>query len=241
VRLATDGKLYVHTGVGNLGTYSHTSTSRVAAEMLKMKWDNCVVVRGDSSKHLPWNNGQFGSNTSFTMTRTNHAAALDAVAKLKEIAAMDLGGTAADYESAARLFLRADPSKKLTIRRGAARHRARRQFDGHDVPADLNVATRLRRASRRAHRVAGQPAAHRDGARARRGFVEIELDRDTGKFTILTTWRRRLRHAPPSDSRPRSRAARSASASELGAPHLRPQNGLPAPSASSSRRRPTST
>ena len=57
VRITPDGKIHIHTGVGNLGTYSHTVTSRVAAEMLKANWDNCIVVRGDSSKHLPWNLG----------------------------------------------------------------------------------------------------------------------------------------------------------------------------------------
>jgi CO/xanthine dehydrogenase Mo-binding subunit len=53
VRILPDGKIHIHTGVGNLGTYSHTVTSRVAAEILKANWDNCVVERGDSSKHLP--------------------------------------------------------------------------------------------------------------------------------------------------------------------------------------------
>ena len=57
-----------------------------------MSWDNCIVQRGDSRNHLPWNLGQFGSNTSFTMTRTNYVAAQDAMAKLLEIAALDLGG-----------------------------------------------------------------------------------------------------------------------------------------------------
>ena len=33
-RIAPDGKLFVHTGVGNLGTYSYSTTSRVAAEVL---------------------------------------------------------------------------------------------------------------------------------------------------------------------------------------------------------------
>ena len=36
---------------------------------------------------MPWNIGQFGSNTSFTMTRTNYVAATDAKQKLLEIAA----------------------------------------------------------------------------------------------------------------------------------------------------------
>ena len=54
VRITPDGKLHIHSGVGNLGTYSYTATSRVAAEVLKANWDNCIVVRGDSSKDLPW-------------------------------------------------------------------------------------------------------------------------------------------------------------------------------------------
>ena len=130
VRITPDGKIHIHTGVGNLGTYSHTVTSRVAAEVLKTSWDNCIVVRGDSRKHLPWNLGQFGSNTSFTMTRTNYAAATDAVAKLKEIAAMDLGGAPGGlrHRRRARVLRRATRRKGLTYAAGrAARDRARRQ------------------------------------------------------------------------------------------------------------------
>ena len=98
VRITPDGKLHVHTGIGNLGTYSYAATSRVAAEVLKYRWENTVLVRGNSSHHLPWNNGQFGSNTSFTMTRTNYAAAMDALQKLKDLAARELGGEADDYD-----------------------------------------------------------------------------------------------------------------------------------------------
>jgi len=98
VRISPDGKLHIHTGIGNLGTYSYAATSRVAAEILGYRWENCEIVRGDSSKHLPWNNGQFGSNTSFTMTRTNYVAAMDALQKLKELASISLGGSWEDYD-----------------------------------------------------------------------------------------------------------------------------------------------
>ena len=63
VRITPDGKLHIHTGVGNLGTFSHSGTARIAAEVLKYDWENCIIERGDSRKHLPWNIGQFGSNT----------------------------------------------------------------------------------------------------------------------------------------------------------------------------------
>ena len=129
VRIMPDGKIHIHTGVGNLGTYSHTVTSRVAAEVLKANWDNCIVVRGDSRNHLPWNLGQFGSNTSFTMTRTNYVAAMDAVAKLKEIAAMDLGGAPDDYDiGGERVFAKSDSDEGPDVRASrAAGDRARRQ------------------------------------------------------------------------------------------------------------------
>ena len=191
VRLARDGKLYIHTGVGNLGTYSHTATSRVAAEVLKMNWDNCVVVRGDSRLHLPWNNGQFGSNTSFTMTRTNFAAATDAVAKLKEIAAKDLGGAPADYEIGDEtVFSRSDPNKKLTY--AAAAQRAIElggKFDGHEVADDLNAMTKASAAGVAGTGLIGvaKDSLPRTGTvpALAAGFIEIELDRETGKFTIV--------------------------------------------------------
>ena len=81
-----DGKLHVHTGVGNLGTYSYASTSRVAAEVLGYDWENVVIVRGRTDNHLPWMIGQFGSNTTFTASRGTYVAAVDAKNKLLEIA-----------------------------------------------------------------------------------------------------------------------------------------------------------
>ncbi|MDG1004781.1 MAG: molybdopterin-dependent oxidoreductase, partial [Emcibacteraceae bacterium] len=98
IQITADGKLHLHSGVGNLGTYSYATTPRVAAEVLGMSWENCVVISGDSSKHLPWVLGQFGSNTSFTTTRSNYAAAIDAKQKIQEIAALDLGGEPQDYD-----------------------------------------------------------------------------------------------------------------------------------------------
>jgi xanthine dehydrogenase molybdenum-binding subunit len=191
VRLATDGKLYIHTGVGNLGTYSHTVTSRVAAEVLKMKWENCDVVRGDSRRHLPWNNGQFGSNTSFTMTRTNFAAATDAVAKLKEIAARDLGGAPEDYEIGAEtVYSRSDPSKKLTY--AAAAQRAidlGGKFDGHEVADNLNAMTKASAAGVAGTGLIGvaKDSLPRTGTvpALAAGFIEIELDLETGKFAVV--------------------------------------------------------
>jgi len=191
VRITPDGKIHLHTGVGNLGTYSHSGTQRVAAEALKANWENCIVERGDTRKGLPWNIGQFGSNTSFTMSRSSYAAAMDAVGKLKEIAAMDLGGKAEDYDIAdEKVFRKGDPSKSLTYAQAAKRAiELGGKFDGHEAPADVNPMT-----SGAAKGLAGtglvgiakdnmpltaQPAAFVAG------FVEISLDTETGAFDII--------------------------------------------------------
>ncbi len=191
VRITPDGKLHIHTGVGNLGTYSHTATSRVAAEVLKANWDNCIVVRGDSRNHLPWNLGQFGSNTSFTMTRTNYAAAMDAVAKLKEIAAMDLGGSPDDYDiGGERVFAKSDTTKGLTYAQAAQRAiDLGGKFDGHEVANDLNPMTKASAAGVAGTGLVGVAKDNlpRTGTvpALAAGFVEIELDVETGKYEIL--------------------------------------------------------
>jgi CO/xanthine dehydrogenase Mo-binding subunit len=191
VRITPDGKIHIHTGVGNLGTYSHTVTSRVAAEVLKANWNNCEVVRGDSRNNLPWNLSQFGSNTSFTMTRTNYVAAMDAVAKLKEIAAMDLGGAPADYDiGGERVFSKSDATKGLTYAQAAQRAIALGgKFDGHDVPNDLNAMTKTSAAAVAGTGLVGVAKDNlpRTGTvpALAAGFIEIELDKETGKFTIL--------------------------------------------------------
>ncbi len=191
VRLTPDGKLHLHSGVGNLGTYSHSGTSRVAAEVLKANWDNCIVERGDTRKGLPWNIGQFGSNTSFTMSRSSYAAAMDAVNKLKEIAAMDLGGKAEDYDiGGEKVFRKSDPTKSLTYAQAAQRAiELGGKFDGHEPPADVNpmtagaakslAGTGLIGVAKDNMPLTAQPAAFVAG------FIEIELDTETGAFEII--------------------------------------------------------
>jgi xanthine dehydrogenase molybdenum-binding subunit len=191
VRIAPDGKLHIHTGVGNLGTYSHSATSRVAAEVLGYDWANCVIERGDSSRHLPWNLGQFGSNTSFTMTRTNYVAAVDARDKLLQIAAMELGGKADDFElDGERVVSRSDPGSAMTFAECARRAiELGGAFSGEEVPQDINPMTR--------HSVEGLAGTGLIGVAKDNlekngtvpalaaGFITIELDVETGRFKIL--------------------------------------------------------
>jgi xanthine dehydrogenase molybdenum-binding subunit len=191
VRIAPDGRLHIHTGVGNLGTYSYADTSRVAAEVLGYDWANCEIHRGDSSRGLPWNNGQFGSNTSYTMSRTNFAAATDAVEKLKQVAARQLGGSPADYDVADEtVFSRANPSRRMTYAQAAqAAIRLGGRFSGMETPEDINPMTR-----RAVEQIAGTGliGVARDSLphtgmvpALAAGFIEIELDVETGKYEII--------------------------------------------------------
>ena len=191
LRIAPDGKLYIHTGVGNLGTYSYASTSRVAAEVLGYDWENVEIVRGDSSRGLPWTLYQAGSNTSFTESRANYASGMDAVQKLKEIAARDLGGSPGDYDIGNEtVFARANPSRRLTY--AAAAQRAIQlggSFSGEEVPEDIDPMT-----ARAVEGIAGTgligvardnlPPSDTVPALAT-GFIEIELDVETGQFEII--------------------------------------------------------
>ena len=85
-----DGKLYVQSGVGNLGTHSLFDLARVTAELLAIPWEKVEVAWGNTSRHLPYSCLSVGSQTTHAMTRASHAAAMDAGRKLREIAARDL-------------------------------------------------------------------------------------------------------------------------------------------------------
>jgi CO/xanthine dehydrogenase Mo-binding subunit len=191
VRLTPDGKLHIHCGVGNLGTFSYAATSRVAAEVLKVSWDNCIIERGDSRLGLPFSSPQSGSNTSFTMTRATYAGAMDALAKLKEIAAATLGGAADDYDvENETVFAKADRTKSLTY--AAAAKRAVElggRYSGQEVPEDVNAVTKSGVAA-----IAGSGliGVAKDNIAVTGmvpaiaiGFVEIELDKETGKVDIV--------------------------------------------------------
>jgi xanthine dehydrogenase molybdenum-binding subunit len=191
VRITPDGKLHIHTGVGNLGTFSHSATSRAAAEVLKYNWDNCIVERGDSRKGLPWNLLQAGSNTSFTMTRTNYVAAMDAKRKLQEIAAKDLGGTADEYDIANEtVYHKRNRSQSLTFAQAAQRAiELGGEYAGYEMPEDLNKMTKSAVVSLAGSGLIGVAKDNLEKTGTvpalATGFIEIELDVETGKYEIL--------------------------------------------------------
>jgi CO/xanthine dehydrogenase Mo-binding subunit len=191
VIIRPDGKLYIHQGVGNLGTLSVHDTARVAAEMLQMPWEKCEVVWGSTAKHVPWSSRQGGSQTVHANSRANHAAAMDAKRKLQEIAAQDLGGSPEDYDiGSERVFRKGASGRGHTFAQAAARAiELGGKYDGHDLPKDINAMTRD---SATALAGVGLMGVARDnyGHKGQTlafvvGFMEIEVDVETGEYKIL--------------------------------------------------------
>ena len=191
MRITPDGKLHIHCGVGNLGTFSYASTSRVAAEVLKVSWDNCIIERGDTRLGLPFSSPQSGSNTSFTMTRATYAGAMDALAKLKEIAATTFGGSADDYDVAdERVVAKQDATRNMTFAAAATRAiELGGRFSGQEVPEDINAVTKLGVAAIAGTGLIGvakdNVALTGTVPAIAVGFIEIELDKETGRIEIV--------------------------------------------------------
>jgi CO/xanthine dehydrogenase Mo-binding subunit len=186
-----DGKLYVQSGVGNLGTHSTIDLARVAADVLAMPWDKVVVNWGNTGKALPWSCMSVGSQTTHAMTRANLAGATDARLKLQEIAAKDLDGSPSEYTVGnERVFHRGNPSRGLTYAQAATRAMAiGGKYDGHELPDDIHPSTK---ASARALAGLGlmgvaKDTYPRDGDTYSFvvGFAEVEVDVETGKTRLV--------------------------------------------------------
>jgi len=186
-----DGKLYVQSGVGNLGTHSCMDLARVAAETLDMPWEKVEVIWGDTGKHLPWSCLSVGSQTTHAMTRANLAGAMDARRKLREIAARDLGGSPADYDiGGERVFRRGNAAQGLTYAQAARRAiELGGEYDGHELPGDINGMTQASATALAGLGLMGVARDNypRDGATFSfvAGFAEVEVDVETGAVTLV--------------------------------------------------------
>jgi xanthine dehydrogenase molybdenum-binding subunit len=185
-----DGKMYVQTGIGNLGTESYSDCQRVAAEMIGMPWEKVEITWGDTSKNLAWSCVSGGSQTTHAMTRAAHAAASDAIKKLQEIAAKDMGGKPEDYEVSGERVHRKGSGGGMPL--GKAAQRAIElggKYDGHEVPQNINAFTK-----RSASALAGQglmgvarDTYKHDGNSLSfvASFAEVEVDTETGVYKIV--------------------------------------------------------
>jgi xanthine dehydrogenase molybdenum-binding subunit len=186
-----DGRLYVQSAVGNLGTHSVMDLGRVAAEVLDVPWEKTEIVWGDTGKHLPWTCPSVGSQTTHAMTRANYAGAMDARRKLQEIAARDLGGAPGDYEiGGERVYRRGSPGRGLSYAQAARRAiELGGKYDGHELPEDINVMTRESASALTGLGLMGVAKDNhpRDGVTYSFviGFAEVEVDVETGQTTLV--------------------------------------------------------
>jgi CO/xanthine dehydrogenase Mo-binding subunit len=122
------------------------------------------------------------------MTRAAHAAASDALAKIRELAALTMGGSADAYRVEEERVT--DGARSMTLAEAAQRAiELGGRFDGHDLPADINPIT-----VESARALAGQglmgvarDSYPRDGSSKSfvAGFAEVEVDVETGACSVL--------------------------------------------------------
>ena len=178
-----DGKLYVHQGIGNLGTHSIADTARPAAELLGYDWEDVEIVWGNSARAYPRSTVQAGSQTTTAHTRANHAAASDALRKIRAVAAAAMGGSPSAYRvDSGRVR---GPGGTMTLARIAERAIAMGgEYSGMVLPEDIHAQT-----VPAAQMLAGEGlmgiARDNYGGEGNiyswvAGFAMVELDEETG-------------------------------------------------------------
>jgi xanthine dehydrogenase molybdenum-binding subunit len=183
-----DGRMYIQSGIGNLGTESMSDCHRVSAEMIGMPWEKVDVTWGHTGKNLPWSCVSGGSQTTHAHTRAAHAAATDAVKKLQEIAAKAHGGTPAQYTVANERV--SGPGGSMTLAQAAQKAiEYGGTFDGHELPANINAFTKASASALAGQGLMGvaRDTYPHDGATHSfvAGFAEVEVDLETGKYHIV--------------------------------------------------------
>jgi CO/xanthine dehydrogenase Mo-binding subunit len=185
-----DGRMSIQTGIGNLGTEAWSDCQRVSAEMMGVPWDKVDITWGDTSKNLPWSCVSGGSQTTHAMTRAAHAAASNAIVKLQQIAAKDLGGRPQDYVVADQRVARRGGGAGMTLAHAAQRAiELGGIYDGHELPKDINkftVASATALAGQGLMGVARDSYPH-DGSSLSfvASFAEVEVDVETGAYHIV--------------------------------------------------------
>jgi CO/xanthine dehydrogenase Mo-binding subunit len=183
-----DGRMYIQSGIGNLGTESVIDCHRVSAEMVGMPWEKVDVTWGHTGKNLPWSCVSGGSQTTHAHTRAAHAAGADAVKKLQEIAARTHGGKPEQYTVANERV--SGPGGSMTLAQAAQKAiDLGGRYDGHELPDNINAFTKTSATALAGQGLMGvardvyphNGVTHSFVA----GFAEVEVDVETGKYHII--------------------------------------------------------
>jgi xanthine dehydrogenase molybdenum-binding subunit len=188
--ITPEGRLRIHTGIGNLGTEALIDVHRATVEVLNSPWDAVDIVWGDTSKNLPYTCHSGGSQTTHAMTRAGHAVGLECKQRLQEVAAKSLGGKPEDYEVAnLRVFRKgggagmsfAEASKKAVELGGI--------YDGHETNPEVNKLTKqavTAMAGQGLIASASDKFPHDgDSFSDLACFAEVEADVETGVYRVV--------------------------------------------------------
>src|SRR5213594_1606022 len=183
-----DGRMYVQSGIGNLGTESMSDCHRVSAEMVGIPWEKVDLTWGHTGRNLPWSCVSGGSQTTHAHTRAAHAAGMDAIKKLQEIAAKVHGGSPSAYKVADERV--SGPGGSMTLAQAAQKAiELGGRFDGHELPENINAVTKASATALAGQGLMGvaRDAYPHDGQTHSyvAAFAEVEVDLETGKYHIL--------------------------------------------------------
>jgi CO/xanthine dehydrogenase Mo-binding subunit len=183
-----DGRMYVQSGIGNLGTESMSDCHRVSAEMVGLPWEKVELTWGHTGRNLPWSCVSGGSQTTHAHTRAAHAAATNAIEKLQKIAAKTHGGKSDQYKVANERV--SGPGGSMTLAQAAQKAiELGGEFDGHELPENINAFTKASATALAGQGLIGvaRDTYPRDGVTHSfvAGFAEVEVDVETGKYHIL--------------------------------------------------------
>jgi len=183
-----DGRMYVQSGIGNLGTESMSDCHRVSAELVGMPWEKVEISWGHTGKNLPWSCVSGGSQTTHAHTRAAHAAGIDAVEKLQAIAANVHGGKPESYTVANERV--SGPGGSMTLAQAAQKAIEQGgKYDGHELPENINAFTKASATALAGQGLMGvaRDTYRHDGVTHSyvAAFAEVEVDLETGKYHIV--------------------------------------------------------
>jgi len=163
VRIHRDGSVEVITGCQDIGSGYRTAMMVVAAEELGIEPSDVTLRLGDTQ--FPEGPGSGGSTTTNSVAPAVRLAASQARAKLVELAAAQLGASAADLDvGGGRIFARSDPAKSIGFKQAAAK------MSGESIDC---LAKRARQFETFRGDLAGTQ------------FAEVEVDTETGVVRVV--------------------------------------------------------
>ncbi len=164
VRLKSDGRVEVFTGVVDIGTGAKSTMAIIASKSLDVDLDSVEVVWGDTSM-CPYSIGESGGRTTSFTGLAVRQAALAVKEQVKKLASTYFGEADVEVANGLVAFARSRPEKKVEI---VEMMRSKGLSDiTEKATSDPKLPEDLERLAFAAH------------------FVEVEVDKETGFVSVL--------------------------------------------------------